>query len=163
MTRLEFIQMLTAAGAASVFSGCTLPRSTRNRFALNASTLRAYGLSLSEQVRATVAGGFAGFEPWMRDIRAAKADGSLRDVIAYAHDNGLHFINGIAFGQWTNPDAKVRMAGLEETKRDMELLAEMGCPFIAASMFGIHKAGSPKLTHEEIAECFRAVLSLIHI
>lgn len=160
MTRLEFIHMLAATGAASVFAGCTLPRSAKNRFALNASTLRTYRLSLSEQVRAAVAGGFAGFEPWMKDIRAAKADGSLHDVVAYAHDNGLRFINGIAFGQWTNPDAKVRTAGLEETKRDMELLAEMGCPFIAASMFGIHKPGSPKLTHEEIAERFRAVCAL---
>ncbi len=160
MTRLEFIRALTATGAASVFAGCVLPKGSKGKFALNASTFRAYGLTLGEQVRAAVAGGFTGFEPWMKDIRAAKADGTLRDVIAYARDNGLSFVNGIAFGQWTNPDAAVRAAGLEETRRDMELLAEMNCPYIAASMFGIQKPGSPILSNEVIAERFRAVCAL---
>ncbi len=160
MTRLEFIRALTATGAASVFAGCALPKGSKGKFALNASTLRAYGLTLGEQVRAAVAGGFSGFEPWLKDIRAAQADGTLKDVIAYARDNGLTFVNGIAFGQWTNPDPAVRAAGLEETRRDMELLAEMDCPFIAASMFGIQKPGSPVLANEVIAERFRAVCAL---
>ena len=59
-----------------------------------------------------------------------------------------------------HPDAKVRAAGLEETKRDMDALAEMGCPRIAASMFGVQKAGSPILKPEEIAERYAAVLDL---
>lgn len=160
MTRLEFIRALTAASAASAFAGCVFPAGRKGKFALNASTLRTYGLTLDEQVRAAVAGGFAGFEPWLKDVRAAKAKGSLRDVVAYARDNGLAFVNGIAFGQWTNPNPSVRAEGLAETRRDMELLAEMGCPFIAASMFGIQKPGAPVLSHEEIAARFRAVCAL---
>ena len=160
MNRREFIEAATAAGAASIFGGCTLPRWTKGKFALNASTLRTYGLTLDEQVRAAVAGGFSGFEPWLKDVRAAKSAGRLKDTVAFARDNGLSFVNGIAFGQWTNPDARVRTAGLDETRRDMELLAEMGCPYIAASMFGIQKPGSPTLSIEEIAERFRAVCAI---
>ena len=160
-TRRGFLGGLFAAGAGAFLGGCaTARKSPRARIALNASTLRPYGLALRQQFVIAVAGGFGGFEPWMKDVRAAKASGELRDAIAFARDNGLSIVNGIAFGQWTNPDAAIRAAGLEETKRDMALLAEMGCPFVAASMFGVHKPGSPILSNDEIAERFAAVCAL---
>ena len=118
---------------------------------MNASTIRGYKLSLKDQVKAVAAAGYGGFEPWLKDIHAARADGTFADTVKIARDSGLEFVNGIAFGQWVHPDAKVRAAGLEETKRDMDALAEMGCPRIAASMFGVQKAGSPILKAEEIA------------
>ena len=127
---------------------------------MNASTLRGYKLSLKDQVKAVAAAGYGGFEPWLKDIHAARADGTFADVVKIARDSGLEFVNGIAFGQWVHPDAKVRAAGLEETKRDMAALAEMGCPRIAASMFGVQKAGSPKLGAAEIAERFDVLCDL---
>ena len=127
---------------------------------MNASTFRGYGLSLSDQVNATMSAGFSGFEPWMKDIRAAKEAGTLADVCKAARDGGLEFVNGIAFGQWVNPDPKVRAEGLEETARDMALLAEIGCPRIAASMFGMQKPGSAVMKLEDIAERYAAVLDL---
>ena len=156
-TRREFM----AAGAAAALAGCTCMRWGRSaKFAMNASTLRGYKLSLAEQVKAVAEAGFAGFEPWMADIRAAKAAGALGVVRRIARDGGVSFVNGIAFGQWVHPDPKTRAAGLEETKRDMALLAELGCPRIAASMFGVQKQGSPILKAEEIAERYAAVLDL---
>ena len=130
------------------------------KFALNASTLRGYGLDLAGQTRAAVSAGFAGFEPWLRDLHAAKASGTLGDAASIARDGGLSFVNGIAFGQWSHPDPQVRAAGLEETRRDMALLAEIGCPCMAASLFGVHKPGSPTLGTDEIAERYAAVLDL---
>lgn len=143
-------------------SGCMIcgNRPPRPKFSMNASTIRGYKLSLKEQVKAVVAAGYDGFEPWLKDIHAARADGSFADTVKIARDVGLQFVNGIAFGQWVHPDAKVRAAGLEETKRDMAALAEMGCPRIAASMFGVQKAGSPKLGAAEIAERFAALCDL---
>ena len=156
-TRREFM----AAGAAAALAGCTCMRWGRSaKFAMNASTLRGYKLSLAEQVKAVAEAGFAGFEPWMADIRAAKAAGALGVVRRIARDGGVSFVNGIAFGQWVHPDPEKRAAGLEETKRDMALLAELGCPRIAASMFGVQKQGSPILKAEDIAERYAAVLDL---
>lgn len=132
----------------------------RRKFSLNASTFRGYDINLLDQVKAAVSAGFSGFEPWMKHIRAAKEAGVLGDVCKAARDGGLEFVNGIAFGQWVNPDPKVRAEGIEETKRDMALLAEMGCPRIAASMFGVQKPGAPILKTEEIAERYAAVLDL---
>ena len=142
-------------------AGCVCPPCGRRaKFAMNASTLRGYKLSLLDQVRAVAAAGFRGFEPWMKDIRAAVEDGTFRDAVKAAADGGLSFVNGIAFGQWVSPDPAVRAAGLEETKRDMAMLSEMGCPRVAASMFGVQKPGSPSISTEAIAERYAAVLDL---
>ena len=157
LARREFMEigvMSAMAGCIGVKCGCA------RKFALNASTLRGYSLPLIDQVRAVAAAGFAGFEPWLKDIRAAKEGGTLGDVRRVAADGGVSFVNGIAFGQWVSPDPAVRSAGLEETRRDMALLAELGCPMIAASMFGVQKPGSPILAKEAIAERYAAVLDL---
>lgn len=157
MRRREFIEMGTLAAMA----GCVGAGKARGgKFAMNASTLRGYSLPLLDQVKAVAASGFAGYEPWMKDIRAAKEAGTLGEVIRIARDGGVSFVNGIAFGQWVNPDPAVRAAGIEETKRDMALLAEIGCPRIAASMFGVQKPGAPILRKEEIAERYAVVLDL---
>lgn len=156
-SRKEFLGM----GALTAIAGCAgFGCGSRRRFAMNASTLRGYNLSLLDQMKALAMSGFRGYEPWMKDIRAAKADGTLSDVCRIARDSGVSFINGIAFGQWVNPDPKIREAGLEETKRDMALLAEIGCPCVAASMFGMQKPGSPNLPLEVIAERYVKVLDL---
>ena len=156
-TRKDFL----ATGVMTALAGCAgLQGARAGRFAMNASTLRGYNLTLLDQMKAMALSGFRGYEPWMKDIRAAKADGTLGDVCRIARDSGVSFINGIAFGQWVNPDPKIRAAGLEETKSDMALLAEIGCPCIAASMFGMQKPGSPTLPLEAIAERYVAVLDL---
>ena len=146
--------MAAAAGCAGACGGHA------GKFSMNASTLRGYNLTLSGQMRAVASSGFAGYEPWMKDIRAAKESGTLGEACRIAKDGGVSFVNGIAFGQWVNPDPQVRKNGLEETKRDMALLAEMGCPSIAASMFGVQKPGSPIIPKEAIAERYAVVLDL---
>ena len=172
MNRRDFLKASAAAAGYGLFNvGCTGVRRPSDRLnlavigcvrklAVNASTVRGYGLSLKEQVKAAVAAGVRGYEPWLKDVHAAKASGEFADVLRIARDGGLQFVNGIAFGRWVDPDFTVRAGGLEETKRDMAVLAEMGCPNIAASMFGVQKPGSPKLTVETIAERYAPVLEL---
>ena len=150
-----------ATGSLAALAGCMgLGCGKTHRFAMNASTLRGYKLTFLDQIKAMALSGFKGYEPWMKDIRAAKADGTLSDACRIARDSGVSFVNGIAFGQWVNPDFKIREAGLEETKQDMALLAEIGCPCIAASMFGVQKPGSPDIPLEAIAERYVKVLDL---
>ena len=159
-TRREFLGM----SALAFLGGCCAREAgrgdVRRRYALNPPTVRGYGLSLKEQVRLAIEAGFEGLEPWLKDAHAAKASGEFADAVKMARDGGLQFVNGIAFGAWVDEDPAKRAAGLEETKRDMALLAEMGCPCIAASMFGSHKAGTSVLPLEVIAERYAAVCDL---
>ena len=132
----------------------------KRRYSLNPPTVKGYRLSLKAQVALAIQAGFDGMEPWLSDAHAAKKSGEFADAVKMARDAGFQFVNGIAFGSWADDDPKRRAAGMEETKRDMALLAEMGCPCIAASMFGSHKPSSPILTPETIAERYAAVCDL---
>lgn len=134
--------------------------SVKRRFALNPPTVKGYGLSIRRQVELAASAGFGGLEPWLKDIHAAKKSGELADVVKLARDKGVAFVNGIAFGRWVDSDAKLRAAGLEETKRDMAVLAEIGCPCVAASMFGSHSSRTPHLPLEQIAERYAVVCDL---
>ena len=58
------------------------------------------------------------------------------------------------------PDDAARVKGMEEMKRDMALMAELECPFIAAPPFGLQKPGSPKVPLEDFIPRYRAVLEL---
>ena len=163
MNRREFIGS-AAFALAGLLAGCKsgvmgCGGKTR-RYALNPPTVKGYKLTFKEQVRLAIEAGFDGLEPWLRDAHAAKASGEFADAVKMARDAGLEFVNGIAFGRWVDDDPAKRAAGLEETKRDMELLAEMGCPCIAASMFGSQSPGSPFLKLDTIAERYAAVCDL---
>ena len=156
LNRREFVSALSA-----VLSGCCLPSfDVRRRLAFNPSTFREFKLPLEDQVRLAIKAGFRGFEPWLKDVRSADASGRLSEIRHRAEDAGLEFINGIAFGCWSHPDSGVRSAGLDETKRDMDMLRRLGCVRIAASLYGIHRPGSPKVTLDEIAERYTALLEL---
>ena len=118
-TRKDFL----ATGVMTALAGCAgLQGARAGRFAMNASTLRGYNLTLLDQMKAMALSGFRGYEPWMKDIRAAKADGTLGDVCRIARDSGVSFINGIAFGQWVNPDPKIRAAGWKKFRKKLIIL-----------------------------------------
>ena len=156
ITRRGFVGALSLA-----LVGCrALDFGKRPKFALNPSTVMKFNLPLERQVRLAAVGGFRGLEPWLKDVRAADAQGKLPEIRRLAEDLGLEFINGIAFGAWSHPDAERRRKGIEETKRDMDMLNRLGCHRIAASLCGIHAEGAPKTTLAEIAERYAALLEL---
>lgn len=164
MDRRSFLWGLALAVAGVSLAGCKAlsgsEDAVRRRYALNPPTVKGYKLKFKDQVELAIKAGFDGLEPWLKDAHAAKADGTFDDAVKMARDANLQFVNGIAFGRWVDEDAKLRAAGLEETKRDMALLAEMGCPCIAASMFGSQKAGSTIFRLETIAERYATVCDL---
>ena len=94
VSRRNFIGL----GAMAALSGCAtgFVGGKSRKFAMNASTLRGYNLTLLDQIKAMALSGFRGYEPWMKDIRAAKADGTLADVCRISRDCGISFVNGIA-------------------------------------------------------------------
>ena len=162
-TRKDF---LWAAGMAAMVAGCRSAESIcakkggNWRFAMNPPTIRGYNCSLREQVKLSIAAGYDGIEPWLSDLQKAKAAGELADIRKMCEDGNLAIVNGIGFAHWAMPDPAARAKGLEEMKRDMALVAEMGGAFIAAPPFGLQKPGSPKVSLDAFAEYYRAVLEL---
>jgi sugar phosphate isomerase/epimerase len=111
--------------------------------ALNASTLFPFKLDIVQQVRVAAAAGFAGLELWMQDLeRYLAGGGSLRELRAVVDDAGIALVNAIAFFKWADADDATRQAGLAQAEREIRILAELGCPAVAAPPFG-EVAGLP--------------------
>jgi 2-keto-myo-inositol isomerase len=133
----------------------------RPRYCLNTSTIRGQELSLPEQVDVAANAGYDGIEPWMRDIEAyQQSGGSLEDLRKRIADAGLTVESAIGFAQWIVDDENARKAGLEQMKRDMDLLKQIGGVRIAAPPVGGHGGDAPDIDLFAAAERYRAVLEI---
>ena len=107
------------------------------RLALNTSTLRPFELAVPDQIAVTAAAGFDGIELWVRDIEAyVDAGGSAADLANLTRDAGIDVVNGIAFFKWADSNPAARADGLEQARREIALLARVGCKAVAAPPTG---------------------------
>lgn len=166
VSRRGFMSAATAAcgmlSASGVRAAAPAPVATGStfRYALNAATLRGYKLSLSEQIVLTAQAGYTGIEPWVDDIAKAAAGGTpLSTLKRQCADAGLSVVSAISFAAWAVDDDTARAKGMEQMKRDMDLVAQIGGTHIAASPAGVYGA-NVKLNLDRAAERYRAVLEL---
>ncbi len=138
----------------------TKPAAGTFRFALNTGTIRGYKLDLPAQIDLAIRAGYAGIEPWISDLaKVAESGGSLKDLGKRCADAGLTVISAIGFAGWAVNDDAARAAGLEQMRRDMGLVAQLGGTHIAASPAGVNKP-DVALDRDRAAERYRAVLEL---
>ena len=106
-------------------------------YCLNMSTIRQQTEDIVEQVRIAGVAGYNGIEPWMGHLSKYKdAGGSLSDLKKRIEDAGLTVESAIGFAQWIVDDEAQRKQGLENAKRDMDLLTQIGGKRIAAPPVG---------------------------
>lgn len=129
-----------SGGPAVVVTPTEMARIVPPRLALNTSTIRGHQLTVPDQIAVTGRAGFDGIELWVRDVRAYLQNGGtvseLRSALA---DADLELSGAIGFARWIVDDEAERTAGLQEARRDMELVAELGGKFIAAPPVGAHQ------------------------
>jgi len=129
------------------------------RTCLNTSTLRGYGLPLSQIVDIAAQSGFEAVEPWIEELEAhEEAGGSLEDLAHKISDLGLSVQGAIGFAEWIVDDDARRHAGLEQARRDMELVAHVGGNLIAAPPMGATEQGDLDLNR--VAERYRALCEI---
>ena len=130
------------------------------KYCFNTSTIRGQKLDIEKEVDIAAKAGYTGIEPWMRKIEEyQKAGGKLPDLRKRIDDHGLTIESAIGFANWIVDDADQRKKGLEQAKRDMDILAQLGAKRIAAPPAGATKPG-PKLDLFEAAKRYRALLEL---
>jgi len=113
--------------------------------AINTSTLLPSGLDIKQQVRIAAEAGFEGIELWVRDIEFYLAGGgTIHDLRAYIANSGVAVVNAIAFFTWADTNTATREAGLAQAEREMQMLAELGCPAVAAPPYGDVAGSSPE-------------------
>jgi 2-keto-myo-inositol isomerase len=134
------------ASAQPLAENTLRPEPRRIRFCLNSSTIRGQNLTLPEQIRVCAEAGYDAIEPWMRDLYDfVEKGGKLTDVKKQLDDVGLTVESAIGFAKWIVDDAAERKAGLEEARRDMDTLAQIGGLRIAAPPIGAHTEAGPSL------------------
>lgn len=136
------------------------PRPYGFTYALNTGTIRGQKLGLVGEVETAAKAGYDAIEPWLDAIHEhAKSGGSLRDVRKRCADLGLKVCSGIGFASWAVDDDGQRRTGLEQLKRDMDALAQIGGTHIAAAPAGVNRPGS-HLDLDDAARRYAAILEL---
>jgi 2-keto-myo-inositol isomerase len=87
-----------------------------------------------------------------------KGGGNLKDVKQKANDLGIIIEDAIGFAPWIVDDPNERQKALEQTKREMDMLAQIGCKRIAAPPFGATQGAEINL--RQAAARYRAVCDL---
>lgn len=156
---------LLAGPAASAKAALSAPGSATGRqspdfrYCLNTSTIRGQQLGIVEEIRIAGAAGYDGIEPWIRSIsQFVEGGGKLSELRQRISDAGLTVDSAIGFAQWIVDDPQKRRMGLEEAKRDMDMLREIGGTRIAAPPSGANQG--PRIDLLTVTERYRALLEL---
>ena len=170
MTRRQLLaQAGIAAGATAVAPTALTAEETQNlsankppfRYSLNTSTIRGQKLGIVEEIEIAAKAGYDAVEPWINEIDDyVKQGGTLKDLAKRIADHGLTVASAIGFAQWIVDDDAQRAKGLEEARRTMDIVAQLGGKRIAAPPAGA--TDKPSLNLFEAAKRYRALLELGH-
>ena len=146
-TRREVIAGATAALA--VAGAAPLVRSARQadqspatgaepfKYCLNTSTIRGQNIGIAAEVDLAAKVGFQALEPWVNELETyKKKNGSLKDLRKQIDDSGLKIADAIGFAPWIVDDDAKRNAAIEQAKREMDMVAQVGGTHIAAPPAG---------------------------
>ena len=138
----------TQSRPASQFSYC-----------FNTSTIRGQKLPLDKEIEIAAQAGYDSIEPWVGKINEfVQAGGNLNEIRKRIADLNLTVESAISFFHWIVDDDTERAKGLEQVKREMDVLAQIGGKRIAAPPAGAtDKEG---LDLAKAAERYRVLLEI---
>ncbi len=168
MRRKDFLRSAAALSCLSVLSGRAQTERVRGELAennnawfgycMNTGTIRGHKLGLAGEIELTARAGYDAIEPWIGTIdEYRKAGGSLADLKKRCTDLGLKVCSAIGFARWIVNDERQRAEGVEQMKRDMDLLARIGGTHIAAPPAGAYGAES-EIALDAVAERYLVIL-----
>ncbi|OWK35962.1 sugar phosphate isomerase/epimerase family protein [Fimbriiglobus ruber] len=145
-------------------------------YCLNTSTVRLpegqWGKSrpIVELIDVAAKAGYQAIEPWISELEEyTKGGGKLADLRKRIEDAGLKVPDAIGFAEWIIEDESRRKKGLEQAKRDMDLVQQIGGVRLAAPPVGATGGASrrddPRFSQPIVdliaaADRYRALLEL---
>ncbi|HEY9488217.1 MAG TPA: sugar phosphate isomerase/epimerase family protein, partial [Chryseosolibacter sp.] len=161
MNRRNAIQTLSAGSALTLIGshafGAKDRKKSKLKFSLNTSTISGQKLGIEKYIDIAARAGYECIEPWIGDLQAyVKNGGSLGALKKLLDDSKVSAINAIGFAPWMTDDEEQRKAGFKQMREEMEMLAELACPRIAAPAAGVKD--TPDLFR--VGERYRELLEL---
>ena len=167
-SRRGFIAAVGVAGASLAGWGSaqavakSMTRSRRGqpfRYCLNTSTIRGQKIGIEREIDVAAEAGYTAIEPWVRTIEEyVESGGKLVDIRKRLEDRGVTVESAISFSRWIVDDDATRAQAFEQSKREMDLLAQISGKRIAAPPAGATR--EPGLDLLKAAERYRALLEL---
>lgn len=128
-------------------------------FSLNMSTIMGQKLGFIKELEVAAQAGYKHCEIWVPTLETyLKSGGTITDARKRIADLGIKVQNAIGFAQWIVDDESVRAKGIEQLKREMDLLAQLGCHRTAAPPMGATKEAGLDL--RRVSERYRTILDL---
>ena len=129
----------------------------------NTSTIMGQMVPLAEEIDLIADAGFNSIEPWIREIEQhTQNGGSLDDLRKQIVDRGLTVESAIGFANWIVDDDGRRAEAIEQLKREMDLVRQIGGTRIAAPPAGANGGDAPLIDLDAIAERYAAILKVGH-
>lgn len=179
VTRRAWIAGVAGSAAATATAPAAEPPAAPAggfAFCLNTSTVRVddggWGKSrpITELIDIAAKAGYQAIEPWVSEIEAyVKGGGTLKELGKRVADAGLQVPDAIGFAEWIVDDPDRRKKGLEQARRDMDAVRQVGATRIAAppvgATGGTSRRDDPKFSQPVIdllaaADRYRALLEL---
>ena len=140
-SRRTLLKSLTLAplafSANSVFAKTEEIKESKFLFSLNTSTIRGQKLPLPEMIEIAARAGYDGIEPWMMEIETYLKEGkTMASLKKLASDAGIEFFDCIGFPTWMAQDDEKSKVGFAQMEKEMKILADLGCPRVAAPAIG---------------------------
>jgi sugar phosphate isomerase/epimerase len=163
LNRRQLLKGVGALGAAAILPEITKAETASKLspfvFSLNMSTIRGHKLGFVKELETASKAGFRSVEIWMDSFQTyLSKGGTVSDAKKRVNDLGLKIENCIGFAKWIVDDEGTRNEGLEQMKKEMNLLAELGCKRTAAPPMGATDTEPIEL--KRVAERYRAILEL---
>ncbi len=167
MTRRTMLGEAALGASVALVAGGAVPAGAKEKsgrktrpfaYCLNTATLGGQKLALADEAAIAARAGYQGFEPWLPEIRQyVQQGGKLADLKKRIADLGLSVPSAIGFADWLSDDAARRAAGLEQWKRDAEMVAMIGGRRLAAPPIGAYKVA---LDLSTVARRYRKLLEV---
>jgi 2-keto-myo-inositol isomerase len=161
LNRRQALTSVVAASAVMVLPKTTIATKPKAAFVpcLNMSTIRGHKLGFVKELETASKAGFRSVEIWMDSYQEfLTKGGTTAQANKIIKDLGLKVEQAIGFAQWIVDDETARNKALEQVKREMGILAEIGCKRIAAPPTGAQQI--PNFDLKKAAERYRAILEL---
>jgi sugar phosphate isomerase/epimerase len=165
LKRREVLKLIGSGAAAHLMpvttraSGITGSVASDYKYCLNMATLRGHKLGFRKEIEIASKAGFRMVEIWIDSLQQyLQAGGKVEDAKKLLDTNGITVENSIGFAKWIVDDDAVRKEAIEQTKKEMDILAKIGCKRIAAPPMGATDTAGLDL--KKAAERYRIILEL---
>lgn len=128
-------------------------------YCLNMATIRGHKLGFVKELETASKAGFRSVEIWIDSLQTYLTNGGTpKEAKKRMDDLGIKAENCIGFAEWIVDDETKRAKGLEQMKKEMDILAQIGCKRTAAPPMGATTTAGLDL--KKAAERYRAILEL---